>query len=442
MLLFGLAILAGSLTMSSLVAVANDGDDRNNKREPVRDDPGPVTEADLPAGQHLGTLTEPLVWGEFLIYPAGQQPGFDDEWGSNEGWSWATFSTAPEDTSATGLIVDASAIPFGYRVDGGGGTRATSPTGVTEVVEAGIALTGAGYPITVTRAKTPDVSAGRPFIQSVPSPGGLMMMTLGKVKGTPAVFLHRSPGTVTVELQQVRIPVGGQLLLVEGYVDEFEKLIRITESVLDNFEAPPPAKQTYAAEHPTPTAIPAATCSNDENACAVSRSVDDALRRDDLQGMLASLAPRTLRCSPPPTSSILLSACQRAGGEPRVGFQMMTKAGLEWLEEEAFVSRTLAGLEAVPAPRGVQSIGCAVAEDESVGDCSGEFALAIGSDQGEGGPVVVLFFTAGSTEGVLGAALSNPPLGPVSRGGRQDEGWLDVATGTVTTKYFWFTPIR
>lgn len=233
-LLFGLAILAGSLAMSSLIAVANDGDDRNNKREPVRDDPGPVTEADLPAGQHLGTLTEPLVWGEFLIYPAGEQPGFDDEWGSNEGWSWETFSTAPDDTSATGLKVDASAIPFGYRVDGGGGTRVTSPTGVTEVVEAGIALTGAGYPITVTRAKTPDVSAGRPFIQSVPSPGGSVMMTLGDINGTPAVFIHRTPGTVTVELQQVRVPADRQLMVVEGYVDDFGTLIRVAESVLRN----------------------------------------------------------------------------------------------------------------------------------------------------------------------------------------------------------------
>jgi hypothetical protein len=60
------------------------------------------------------------------------------------------------------------------------------------------------------------------------------MTTLGEVGGKPAVFVHRRPGVTTSELQQVFIEDDGWVILVESYLDDFQKLVRVAESVLAN----------------------------------------------------------------------------------------------------------------------------------------------------------------------------------------------------------------
>lgn len=235
-LLFGLAIIAGSLTMSGLVAVANDGDDRNNKREPVRDDPGTVSEADLPAGEHLHGLSEMRRHGRFEVYPPGQGGAAPTVAGTSAGWLYETFTTGT-DTSATGIVVDPTSIPVGYSVVGGGGYRATDPTGVTDIYDAGISIEGSGYPISVTRTRVPSLVADHSFAVTAWGDDSYVMTTLGYVGDTVAVFVHKRPSVSTAELQYVLFIDNNHIVRVEGYVDDFGALVRIAESILRNRSA-------------------------------------------------------------------------------------------------------------------------------------------------------------------------------------------------------------
>ena len=172
--------------------------------------------------------------GGILIYPPGQDPPVVENPDATRGWSY-TKLYALDSAREAGLVVSADALPAGYSATNGSALRADKPDGSHELTTAGLTLEGPGYPISVYRAKPSQHYADQPYAL----PAWLesnVMTTLGFVEGKAAVFVHRRAGVETEELQQVFVEDGDFVVLVEGYVDEFEKLIRIAASIIRNGE--------------------------------------------------------------------------------------------------------------------------------------------------------------------------------------------------------------
>jgi hypothetical protein len=231
------ALAVGAMLAGAIAAFAGSGDDPI-KRKPVRDQPGEVQPSDLPRGEALWELGEPKEHGNFTVFPPGQFPS--PRWLEPSGER--TFehlggegTTGVNTARDAGLAVSPEALPPGYSVTGGGALLIRFADSSTVINEAGLSIQGSGYPI--------DVKAWRPFQYEVGDPyplpswtasGSRVVTILGTIGGRPAVFVHRRPGIMTQELQQVWVDDGEWIIMVEGYVDEFQKLIKIAESILTN----------------------------------------------------------------------------------------------------------------------------------------------------------------------------------------------------------------
>jgi hypothetical protein len=222
------AVLGSALAVGAAV-MAQDGEE---KREPVRDDPRPVETNELPSGEHLYELSAPRMHGRILIFPPGQDPPKAEGENPTAGWGFTPFYDLDSARKA-GLIVSPDAMPPGYAATSGSALLAVKPDGSSEFTTAGAKVEGAGFPIDIYRSRTSQYFANQPY--SLPAwLSGNVMTTLGEVGGKPAVFVHRRPGVTTSELQQVFIEDDGWVILVESYLDDFQKLVRVAESVLAN----------------------------------------------------------------------------------------------------------------------------------------------------------------------------------------------------------------
>ena len=220
---------AGVILAASAGVFAEGGED---KREPVRDNGGAVQAADFPIGEHLFGLSAPRLHGRILIYPPGMDPPANVNPDATTGWKLTRLYDL-EGARKAGLVISPEALPPRYAVTSGSAMLATKPDGSSEYTESGLQITGAGYPIDVYRSIPSQHYANQPY--SLPAwLDGNVMTTLGSVRGIPAVFVHKRAGIKTPELQQVFVDDGDRVILIEGYVDEFAKLVKIAESILAN----------------------------------------------------------------------------------------------------------------------------------------------------------------------------------------------------------------
>ncbi len=229
---FLVALSLGGLLAAAVVSAQEGGE--GAKRPAQRDAPGQVKEDDFPPGEHIYELSAPRMHGGILIYPPGQDPPLVENPDATRNWRYTKLYTLDAARDA-GLIINADALPAGYSATSGSALRADKPDGSYELTTAGMTLEGPGYPISVHRAKPSQHYANQPYAL----PAWLesnVMTTLGSVEGQAAVFVHRRAGVETEELQQVFVKHGDWVILVEGYVDEFAKLIRIAESIVRNGE--------------------------------------------------------------------------------------------------------------------------------------------------------------------------------------------------------------
>jgi hypothetical protein len=226
---FSAALLAGLALAVGVGAFAQSGEE---KRKPIRDNQTAVQPSDLPPGEQLDVLTAPRLHGRILVYPPGMDPTVTPPADSTVDVRY-TRHQGVDAASRAGLVVSPDAIPAGYSIAGGSALEVHRPDGTSEFVESGLSIEGTGYPIHVFRSKPWQHYADQPY--AVPAwLEGNVMTTLGEVGGVPAVFVHKRLDVKTAELQQVFIDDGDRVILVEGYVDEFSKLIRIAESILQN----------------------------------------------------------------------------------------------------------------------------------------------------------------------------------------------------------------
>jgi hypothetical protein len=233
MMAFGLTVVVGATTAAAITVSAADGDGDAVKRKPPRDAPGAVQAADLPAGERLTTLANPRMHGGLRVVPPGHTQQLQDKLDALPATK-STFervSADSNDTAAVGISLDRRPLPAGYKVTAGAGVKRTDENGTSEIVEAGLTLEGTGFPITVLRWIPPAALVGEPLEVGAWMEGHVMT-TLGEIRGVPAVFVHRRTGVKSSELQQVWMTDGKYAILVEGYVDEFAKLVRVAEALL------------------------------------------------------------------------------------------------------------------------------------------------------------------------------------------------------------------
>ena len=230
---FGLTLMVSAATAGAITVAATGGGEDAPKQKPPRDAPGPVRIIDLPPGEHLTDATASKMHGGILVTPPGREQDLKSKLDALPArkFTFEQVHVGAANSGEVGLPVNVSKLPAGYSVTGAGGLKRTDESGLAEFAEAGLTLEGPGYPITVQHWIPPAALVGEPFAVALWT-DGYVMTTLGEVRGVPAVFVHRRPGVKTSELQQVFVADGKYMLLVEGYVDDFKKLIAATEAVL------------------------------------------------------------------------------------------------------------------------------------------------------------------------------------------------------------------
>jgi len=233
-LVFGVSVAVSIGTAAAIMVSAAGGDGDVPKLKPPRDAPGAVRVEDLPAGEHLESLTAARSHGGILVTPPGDTPNLKAKLDALPivKMTFERVTTGANDTAIIGLPIDATKLPRGYAVTAGGGMFSTDPSGIREIAEAGFTIEGPGYPITVQRAIPAAALVGEPRTVGAWGKDSNVMTTLGDVRGIPAVFVHRRPGVKTSELQQVWLADGKYIIRVEGYVDEFNKLIAVADAIL------------------------------------------------------------------------------------------------------------------------------------------------------------------------------------------------------------------
>lgn len=209
------------------------------KRKPDRDLPGPAfSQEPLPEGRLLRWEDGVVQHGPFLIFPGGRvpkEPEADDNWlrkGTFSNYSFKSAEEIPE-----GVFEVAGELPNGYVPLAGGVSYWTSPEGERVPLFATVRLeNGRNAPIDVQYGLVPNFLQGEPTYEGIPEPGDVIALTIGEVAGHPALFYHRRPGVKTAENQRIHVAVGSYYILIEGYVDSFERLRAVAEQFVRGME--------------------------------------------------------------------------------------------------------------------------------------------------------------------------------------------------------------
>jgi hypothetical protein len=127
-------------------------------------------------------------------------------------------------------------FPAGYDQVAGGMRIAHYEDGSVGIAEGGAEFSnGRGFPIRVGRWIPPAFATGAAYGIPVPRDGPIQV-TLGDLNGRPAIFKHRRAGVSTPELQEVYFAVGNTLVAVESYLDNFNTLVEVAESISAAFK--------------------------------------------------------------------------------------------------------------------------------------------------------------------------------------------------------------
>ena len=236
-LVFGSADLLSGAAFALGIDSADDNKVDEVKREPVRDNPAPVASTDLPSGEHFPDgIKTPRLHGNLLIVPMGQTPNSRDVPGIARPVQFDQRNIERKDDRTWPFVVADGAIPDGYARTSAGSTEAIWADGTRTTAEFGFRLEGLGYPIGISWFRTPYSDAGDP-LPIAAWEDSKNMTTIGEIAGHKAAFIHRRPGVKDISLQTVYIDDGPYVLVVEGYVDEFAKLIRVAESAIASLDA-------------------------------------------------------------------------------------------------------------------------------------------------------------------------------------------------------------